>query len=325
MRFGGRKKNTRAGRQRIMFATDLHGSDLVFRKFLNAVAVYEATVAILGGDLTGKRLAPITNHGSRYSVTILDEPLTFETEQELEEVRSRIRNLGHYPVVVTPDELAAMESDPALVERRFEEECQRQVADWMRRAAERLEPLGIPLYVTGGNDDYFSIEAILDESPWITNAEGQVLEIAPGLQMISTGYGNPTPWQCPRDVTEEELAQRIDVMAVRLDGESRAIFNLHVPPYGSGLDRCPKLDTSVSPPKPVTGAEISAGSTAVAAALEQYGPVLSLHGHIHESAGIRELGHTLAINPGSEYGEGILRTAVIDINGEELSSQLLTA
>ena len=195
----------------------------------------------------------------------------------------------------------------------------------MRRAAERLEPLGIPLYVTGGNDDYFSIEAILDDSPWITNAEGQVLEIAPGLQMISTGYGNPTPWQCPRDVTEEELAERIDVMAVRLDGESRSIFNLHVPPYGSGLDRCPKLDTSFNPPKPVTGAEISAGSTAVAAALQQYGPVLSLHGHIHESAGICELGRTLAINPGSEYGEGILRTAVIDINGEELSSQLLTA
>ena len=84
-----------------MFATDLHGSDLVFRKFLNAVTVYEATVAILGGDLTGKRLAPITNHGSQYSVAILDEQLTFETEQELEEARSRIRNLGHYPVVVT--------------------------------------------------------------------------------------------------------------------------------------------------------------------------------------------------------------------------------
>ena len=307
-----------------MFATDLHGSDLVFRKFLNAVAVYEATVAILGGDLTGKRLVPITKHGAQYSVTILDEQLTFETEQELEEVRSQIRNLGHYPVVVSLKSWQRWRPTQ-LVESRFEQECQQQVADWMRRAAERLEPLGIPLYVTGGNDDYFSIEAILDESPWITNAEGQVLEIAPGLQMISTGYGNLTPWQCPRDVTEEELAQRIDVMATRLDGESRAIFNLHVPPYGSGLDRCPKLDTSFNPPKPVTGAEISAGSTAVAAALQRYGPVLSLHGHIHESAGICELGRTLAINPGSEYGEGILRTAVIDINGEDLSSQLLTA
>ena len=297
----------------------------MFRKFLNSVEVYEATIAIIGGDLTGKRLAPILDTGTGYQATILDEKLEFTGDERLQQLSSRIRNLGHYPIVVTQQELDQMNADPDVVERRFEKECREQVADWMQRAAARLEPLGIPLFVTGGNDDYFSIEAILDASPWITNAEGEVLEIAPGLQMISTGYGNPTPWHCPRDVTEEELGARIEAMASQLGPDATAIFNLHVPPYGSGLDRCPKLDTSFNPPKPVSGAEISAGSTAVLAALERYGPVLSLHGHIHESAGIRELGRTVAINPGSEYGEGVLRTAVIDIDGKRLSPQLLTA
>jgi Icc-related predicted phosphoesterase len=166
---------------------------------------------------------------------------------------------------------------------------------------------------------------VLDEAEWITNAEGQVLALAPGLQMISTGYGNPTPWKCPRDVSEDELGARIEQMAGDLDNSCRAVFNLHVPPYGSGLDRCPKLDTSVNPPKPITGAEIAAGSTAVADALRRYEPILSLHGHIHEAAGIREIGHTVAINPGSEYGEGVLRTAVIDIEDGRVMPQLLSA
>jgi Icc-related predicted phosphoesterase len=103
------------------------------------------------------------------------------------------------------------------------------------------------------------------------------------------------------------------------------VFNLHVPPYGSGLDRCPKLDASVDPPRPVSGVEIAAGSTAVADALSRHEPMLSLHGHIHESAGIREIGRTIAINPGSEYGEGVLRSTIVDIDGDRIIPQLLTA
>jgi uncharacterized protein len=327
VRIGRRKNNGRPdrGRLRILFSTDLHGSDVVFRKFLNAITVYEANVAILGGDLTGKRLAPVVHNAGGFDVTVLGEELRARTEEDLAPILERIRTLGQYPIVVSEDELEAMRDDPGIVERHFVEECQHQVGDWMQRAAERLAPLEIPFYVTGGNDDYMSIESVLDEAEWIINAEGHVLELGPGVQIISTGYGNPTPWQCPRDVSEDELAERIEAMARNLDPSARTVFNLHVPPYGSGLDRCPKLDTSVEPPRPVTGVEISAGSTAVADALRRHEPMLSLHGHIHESAGIQEIGPTIAINPGSEYGEGILRSAVIDIDGERVSPQLLTA
>jgi uncharacterized protein len=324
----GRDRSKRRGhaKLRILFATDLHGSEMVFRKFLNAIAVYEARIAVLGGDLTGKRLAPVVRSGSGYVVDLLGESLEAASDEALEPIVQRIRNLGYYPVIVTQQELAEMHEDSALVERHFERECQKQVADWMRRAGERLAPLDVPLYVTGGNDDYLSIEAVLDEAEGIiTNAEGKVLELPGDLQMISTGYGNPTPWQCPRDVSEEELAQRIATMTDRIDRARPAIFNLHVPPYGSGLDRCPKLDTSFTPPKPVSGEEISAGSTAVLDAIQRHQPMLSLHGHIHEAAGIREIGRTIAINPGSEFGEGVLRSAIVDIDGSRISPQLLTA
>ena len=56
------------------------------------------------------------------------------------------------------------------------------------------------------------------------------------------------------------------------------------------------------------------GSTAVRDALTKYQPMLSLHGHIHESRGEARIGRTLAINPGSEYSEGVLRGAIITLS-----------
>jgi Icc-related predicted phosphoesterase len=57
------------------------------------------------------------------------------------------------------------------------------------------------------------------------------------------------------------------------------------------------------------------GSTAVRAAIEEHQPLLSLHGHIHESGGAVRIGRTLAINAGSEYGEGVLRGVLVTVGG----------
>jgi uncharacterized protein len=62
---------------------------------------------------------------------------------------------------------------------------------------------------------------------------------------------------------------------------------------------------------------IPVGSTAVRDAILKYQPMLALHGHIHESSGIRKLGTTTLVNPGSEYAEGILRGALIDLDPEK--------
>jgi hypothetical protein len=56
---------------------------------------------------------------------------------------------------------------------------------------------------------------------------------------------------------------------------------------------------------------ISVGSKAVRAAIEKYQPLVGLHGHIHESRSAQKIGRTTCINPGSEYGEGILRGCLV--------------
>jgi Icc-related predicted phosphoesterase len=329
MRLRSRDRTKRPAERswRLLYATDFHAGDVVLRKFLNAVSVYEADVAIIGGDLTGKRLAPVVQQAGGWHAEVLGRERAAADEDELKAIIRQIRGLGQYPVVVTAEEYADLLADNDAVARRFEAQALLQVEEWLTLAAERLEPLGVPLYVTGGNDDYFSIEAVLDRASYAINADGKVLEIAPGVEMISCGYGNPTPWPCPRDITEEELGVRIEKMASQLSDPARAIFNLHVPPFGSGLDVCAKLDTSVDPPRPLVGEEINAGSTAVRAAIERYQPAIGLHGHIHESSGIMKIGRTVCINPGSEYGEGVLRSAVIDFaaDGRPGSWQLLSA
>ncbi|MFL5859231.1 MAG: metallophosphoesterase [Solirubrobacteraceae bacterium] len=310
-----------------MFATDLHGSEAVFRKFLNAVSVYEATVAILGGDLTGKRIVPVVEDAQgSFTAEFNGREFRVTTDAELGALQHRIRDAGQYPVIVSAERYQELLVDDDAVHEAFLDACLSQVRDWMMRAAERLEPLGVPLYVTGGNDDYLEIEPVLDDAPYVVNAERKVVTLTEGVDMISTGYGNPTPWKCPRDVSEDQLASRIEAMADQLHDQRHAVFNLHVPPYGSGLDLCPRLDTSTDPPRPIVGESAPAGSSAVREALARFRPMLSLHGHIHESPGIRDLGGTTAINPGSEYGEGVLHSAIIDLAGPGVqSTQLLTA
>jgi Icc-related predicted phosphoesterase len=323
----GLRRRVKTRHTRILFVTDLHGSEAVFRKFLNAVPIYEADVAIIGGDLTGKRIVPIVQRADgSFAAEFSGAELLARGEAELGALRQRISDAGQYPIAVSETEFQRLCVDDAFVEATFRKACVSQVRDWMNRAAERLEPLAVPVFVTGGNDDYLVIEDVLNDAPYVQNAEGQVKELSRGVEMISTGYGNPTPWQCPRDIPEVELSARIAEMAARLTDPKHAVFNLHVPPLGSALDLCPKLDTSVSPPRPIIGEEAPAGSVAVRDAIAKFAPMLSLHGHIHESAGIRGLGATTSINPGSEYGEGILRSAVIDLtDGTVGSAQLLTA
>ena len=107
------------------------------------------------------------------------------------------------------------------------------------------------------------------------------------------------------------------------------IFNMHVPPVDSTLDTCPRLDTSTDPPTMITsGGEpvmFGAGSQAVRAAIEKYQPLLSLHGHIHESRGVIQIRRTTAINPGSEYGEGILRGTIVNLQDGKVKSTQMTS
>ncbi|RAQ94355.1 metallophosphoesterase family protein [Thermogemmatispora tikiterensis] len=315
-------------RTTIFFATDIHGSERCFMKFINSAKFYGANVLILGGDITGKALIPIVRdgHSSRYRATFLGERVTLESEEALAAFERQVRHAGAYPFRTTVEELAALESDRTLVDRLFTRLMVESVQRWCELAEERLRGSGVRCFIDAGNDDEPEIVEVLKQASYVEMPEGQVVLIDDEHEMVSAGFANLTPWHAPRDIPDEELGRFIESMAGQLQHPERAIFNVHVPPYGSGLDTAPQLDEQLKPV--VVGGEIATGpvgSKAVRAMIERFQPLVSLHGHVHESRAVSKIGRTTCINPGSEYGDGHLRAALVTLKGPKLLSyQLIT-
>ena len=296
---------------KIFFATDIHGSEICWRKFLNAAAFYKADMVVLGGDVTGKVMVPILAYPGHWELTYGGERLRLETRTELDEIQRKIRDRGSYPTVLAPDELDAMNTED-LVDRRFTMEMTRGLDRWLDMADGKLHGGDIPCILNGGNDDIWEIDDIIEKSPCVSFAESKVLDLG-GFYLASMGWTNPTPWNTFREAPEDVLAGKIDAVAAKIPDMGRAIFNFHAPPYGSGLDEAPALDETM---RPIHGGAVMkpVGSVAVRDAIQKYQPPLSVHGHIHESRGIWKSGRTLAINPGSSYNDGVLQGAVLDLN-----------
>ncbi len=297
---------------KIFVATDIHGSETCWRKFLNAAAFYKADMVILGGDVTGKVMIPIVAHAGYWQVTVRGQTVRMETKTELAEIEKQIRNRGSYPAIVTPDELQVLSETEGEVDRRFSVEMMRSLDRWLDMADGKLKGGEIGCILNGGNDDIFEIDQMIESSPCVTFGEGKVLDLD-GFSMISMGWTNPTPWDTFREAPEDELAAKIEAIATQVPDMGRAIFNFHAPPYGTGLDEAPALDENL---RPMHGGAVMkpVGSTAVRDAISKHQPLLSVHGHIHESRGIKRMGRTMAINPGSVYGDGVLQGAVIDLD-----------
>jgi len=316
----------------IFYATDVHGSERTWRKFLNAGAFYGADVLVMGGDVMGKLTIPIIHEGGdRYRATIHGRVERFETPAEVERARQLIGFLGFYDTVMGVDEYEAMRSDPAAIDRLFIKLATERLVRWMELAETKLAGTGIRCYATGGNDDVAEVMAVMDRSDTrqFVGCEGRAVQLDDRHIMVSMPYVNPTPWNTPREAPEPELAERIDAVAGDLPGYDDAIFNFHAPPKDSTLDTCPQLDWTTDPPSQiVTGGQpvlYGAGSDAVRAAIERYQPLLGLHGHIHESQAAAKLGRTLCVNPGSEYGEGVLRGTLITIADGRVKNYQMTA
>jgi uncharacterized protein len=300
---------------KVFFATDIHGSEICWRKFLNAAAFYKADLVVLGGDVTGKVMVPIVADGGHWKVTVRGQAYTLDTQQELDDIQRQIRNSGSYPAIVSPDELQHLSQEEGAVDRRFTVEMTQSLDRWLDMADGKLRGGEIPCILNGGNDDIWEIDDIIEQSPCVSFAEGKVLDLD-GFPLISMGWTNPTPWDTFREAPEPDLAAKIEAVASQVPDMERAIFNFHAPPYGTGLDEAPALDDTL---RPIHGGAVMkpVGSTAVRDAILAHQPMLSLHGHIHESRGVKRMGRTLSINPGSVYGDGVLQGAVLDLNAKK--------
>ncbi len=309
---------------KIFFATDIHGSDICWNKFLNAGKFYEADVLILGGDMTGKAIIPVIEMRSGvYKTNLLQQEFEINGQAELADIIKRIRSRGYYPYLTNPDELIELSQSPDKVYSLFISEALKVVEQWMEIANRKLANTGMQVYVSPGNDDRFEVDAIIRANPRITMAEGQVIQLDAHHEMITSGWSNRTPWKTYREEDEPELALRYDAMISKLKNPENSIFNIHVPPYNSNLDEAPELDEQLRP-KYAGNALKPTGSTALRTAIETVKPILGLHGHIHEGRGSARIGKTLCINPGSMYEQGTLLGAIVKLGRHKIDSYVLT-
>ncbi|CAB3392263.1 metallophosphoesterase family protein [Kyrpidia spormannii] len=311
---------------RIFYASDIHGSERCFLKFLGAAKFYGARVLILGGDITGKVVVPLIHRGTGYEANFLGRMHRVESAEEIEALEKAIRFNGFYPVRLEPDEYEAISADELRQSELFRELVLASLRRWVELAEERLKGLGVRCFVNPGNDDEFFVDEVLGESDYVENMDGGVARIDEEHEMVVVGYSNQTPFDSPREMPEEELERHIVALAEQLETPHRAVFTLHVPPYGTGLDHAPLLRDGQVVTRGGHTVMTPVGSTAVRRAIEQFQPLLGLHGHVHESRGARRLGKTLCINPGSEYGEGVLHGAIVNLARDKVHGyQLVTA
>jgi Icc-related predicted phosphoesterase len=310
---------------RILYGSDFHGSEAVFRKFISAGLQYKANIMIVGGDVTGKAMIPVIHQGNgRYQAYLFGADQVATNPGELEKIRKSISNVGFYPILLEKDETEALEADPAKMAARFEQEMCQRVREWLRLAEEKLIPQNISMFFMAGNDDLSSIDETIAEFQHVQNPDMQHFFLENGYELVGNSNANMTPWACARDIEEDLLAGKLEELAGSIQNPEHTIAVLHVPPIGSGLDTCPDLDKDL---KIITqGGQVvmkSAGSIAVKNFIEKIQPMLSLHGHIHESPGYVRIGRTLSINAGSEYAEGILKAAIVNLEGGKVKGHML--
>jgi Icc-related predicted phosphoesterase len=321
---------SRKPRLTLFYASDIHGSEKCFLKFINAARFYGAGVLVLGGDLTGKVVVPVVRQGAgRYLTRFQGEQQLVEGDEGLRDLEKRVRFNGFYPVVLDPDEHRAALADPVLRVDLFREVVAASVARWVALADDRLRGSGVRLIAYPGNDDEPWVADALAASAVIENADGRVVDLG-DHELVGMGWANVTPFNSPRELPESELEARLETLIRTMRAPERAIFALHCPPINSGLDMAPKLRRREDGELQVVAAAghtvlEPVGSLAVRNVIERHQPLLGAHGHVHESRAVAKVGRSLCFNPGSEYSEGVLRGALVVLEPDRVVSCQLVA
>lgn len=312
--------------RRIYFVADIHGSEICWRKFLNAATFYGVDTVIVGGDVTGKALVPmIERPGRGVEASFGGRTRVARSEAEVAELEANIRFNGFYPHRCDEASYELLAQDPAHRDEVFTGLMADTLRAWLRMADEKLHGTGIRALLMPGNDDGWYVDDVLGESAEIVNTDGRVIDLD-DFQVLGFGPSNKTPWHTHRELGENEIAIRLDALEAAVDPDKPLVVATHVPPFGSRIDDAPQLTEDLSI---VTGGGepimVPVGSTAVRAFLERVQPMLSLHGHIHESRGVARVGRTVAINPGSAYSAGTLLGAIVTLrDGAVVSQQLVS-
>jgi Icc-related predicted phosphoesterase len=311
---------------RLFYAADIHGSQVVFQKFLTAAGFYGADALVFGGDLMGKALVPIVRDGDVYRARFQDRDEEFGRDGLAKFTRA-VELPGFYWKVFDPDEHVAVEADPLAKHGLFHQLASARLARWLELAEDRLAGTAVRLYMMGGNDDEPAVLQTLErhDGDRVVASEGRLVELDDEHTMVTVGLSTYTPWDTPREASEEEIAEAIEETVATVPDLSRCVFNFHCPPKDTPIDTCLKLEVRPGElPRPIRDGgrflTTGGGSVAVRESIERYQPLVGLHGHIHESGGRFRIGRTQTFNPGSEYVQGVLQGVKLTLKGGKLAS-----
>lgn len=299
----------------------MHGAIGVWQKWLKVPEHFKADAIMFCGDLTGKGVVPFVQEKGGWAHYFYGKRELLKSEKQLQEMEQQIAMTGLYPIRTTPEEVEQFKKDPALVDKIMKEKIVARMKEWMDQLVSTIDLKKIPVVVMPGNDDDFAVDAVIKSYAdagvvWALDGPIEVL----GFQVMSFAHVNPTPWDTPREAPEEKLAEMLEVEMAKLDPKLPTIFNIHAPPYGTSLDQAPKLRKDLTPEVGPGGIEmVSVGSKAVREAIRKFRPKIGLHGHIHESSGHDVVDGVPVVNPGSEYGENVLRGVIVEVSGGNIN------
>jgi Icc-related predicted phosphoesterase len=247
------------------------------------------------------------------------------SQGELDDFVKRQGNMGFYPAVISEAEYQRLRSDPTAQEELFKQLVLERVREWAAFAEDKLKGTDIPFVALPGNDDFWEIDEILTQAAHVDFNEMRVCDFKGGYQMLFCGGSTPTPWDTEREYSEAQYVERFAELLPQVRDMSRCIFNVHVPPHGTALDACPKLDDNMQVVYEMgLPSQIHAGCETLNDIIGEHQPLLGLHGHVHEGRGKINIGGTVCINPGSVYPEGILQGAMIILEDGKIAQTNLT-
>ena len=324
--FWKKKSGDGGGKVTIFFASDLHGSNICFKKFINAAEFYKANVLVMGGDMTGKAVLPLCEQSDGTHLAFAaGETVALKTKEEVDAYIKRAGNMGFYPTVISEGEYSRLRDDEHMRHELFKKLVVDRVREWCAYAGEKLAGKDVPFITAPGNDDFYEIDEVMRQSPHVQFHEMEVTPLRDDYQMLHCGGSNKTPWDTEREYSEDEYDKRFAELIPQVGDMKRCIFNVHVPPHGTVLDQCPKLDDHLQVVYEMGNpVQMHAGSTSVLDAIKKHQPLVGIHGHIHEGRGNIKIGQTVCINPGSVYPEGILQGALITLEGGAVKNVTLT-
>ena len=303
---------------KLLFTSDLHGSDAFFLKILSAAKSWKVDVLCMSGDLTGKAIIPIVKFEENlYETTFFGKQYTIDLAG-LKGLEEKIARTGYYVYECTKKEYDDLRAEPEKVEELFHGLMEKRLEEWILKLDEIL-PKTMKVILNPGNDDPFLIDRVLQQSRRTLYSIGKVDQLDDTHPLVTCEWVNPTPWKSPRECSEDELEKRLRKELDKVSSLDHVVCDFHAPPYDCPLDLAPKLDSKLRP-KTSFGQPVMehVGSKAVRKVIEKYQPKLAMHGHIHESPGVFKIGRTVCMNPGSEYVEGIMHGYFLKLTPDTL-------